>query len=250
MQPAKRAEEQMVAGGVVGKARPTEQASVDRGEGRRNDQDGDDDTPDVAPHGLDGISPYVGRVDRLTPRYDAHDTDIHYEVDGAHAEYGEYDRPRHHVTWVLHLIAEIRSGVVAEVVVDRDQESGPKTREETEREGDGVLGEVEGEGRVEVRGGGDYHECYGQDHAEPKEPDHVRNRLDAAVEERDSQHGQPDGDGLGLPVTEWVEVGDVVGHADHTRRHDQGHGEQRRPDEEERHEAARRVLVGFAQVDI
>src|SRR5215212_11593215 len=250
MQPAKRAEEQMVAGGVVGKARPTEQASVDRGEGRRSDQDGDDDTPDVAPHGLDGISPYVGRVDRLTPRDDAHDTDVHYEVDGTHAEYGEHDRPRHHVPGVLYFIAEIRCGVVAQVIVDRDQESGPKSREETEREGDSMLGKVEGEGWVEVRGSGDDHERYGQDHAEPQEPDHVRNRFYATVEEGNRYHCQPDGDGPGLPSTEGVEVGEVVGHADHACRHDQGHSEQRGPDKEEWHEAARGVLIGFAQVDV
>jgi hypothetical protein len=142
----------------------------------------------------------------------------------AHTEYGEYDRPRHHVTWVFHLIAEIRCGVVAEVIVDRNKEPRSKPGEETEREGDGMLGEVEGERRVKVRGCGDYHECNGQDHTEPQEPDHVRNRLYAAVEEG---HGQPNGDGLGLPATQRVEVGEVVGHADHARRHDQGHSEQR-----------------------
>src|SRR5215204_3196068 len=145
MQSAERAEEQMIPGGVVGQPRPTEQASVHRGESGRDDQDGDDHTTHVAPHGFDGIGPYVGRVDRLPPWDDAHDAYVHNEVDSAHTEYGEDDRPRHDVTWVFHLIAEIRCCVVAEVVVDRDQESGPKTREETEREGDGMLGEVEGE---------------------------------------------------------------------------------------------------------
>src|SRR5215211_530916 len=84
VQPAERAEEQVVPGGVVGKARPTKQARVDRGESRRDDQNGDDHTPHVAPHGLDGVGPYVGRVDRLAPWDDAHDAYVHYEVDGAH----------------------------------------------------------------------------------------------------------------------------------------------------------------------
>src|SRR5215217_3470773 len=181
MQSAERAEEQMIPGGVVGQPRPTEQASVHRGESGRDDQDGDDHTTHVAPHGLDGVGSDVGRVDRLPPWDDAHDAYVHNEVDGAHPEYGEYDRPRHDVTGVLYLIAEIRSSVVAEVVVDRDEEPGPEPGEEAERESDSVRGEVEGERWVEVRGCGDYHEGDGQDHAEPQEPDHVRYRLDAAV---------------------------------------------------------------------
>src|SRR5215212_11983315 len=110
MQPAERAEEQVVAGSVVGKAGRTEQACIHRGEGRHDDQDGDDHTPDVAPHGLDGVGPYIGRVDRLAPRDDAHDAYVHYQVDGAHTQYGEYDRPGHHVTWIFHFIPEVRRG--------------------------------------------------------------------------------------------------------------------------------------------
>src|ERR671933_1062609 len=47
-----------------------------------------------------------------------------------------------------------------------------------------------------------------------------------------------------------MKVAEIVSHADHAGGHDQRRGEQRRPDEEERNEAAGEVLVRLAQVDI
>jgi hypothetical protein len=131
VQLAERPEEHAVPSRVEREPRGAEQAGIDGGEGRDQDQDGHGDGGRAAPGGGHDVRADELRVHDGLDRHHAQDPDVHGQVDAHDAEDRQDDGLRHDPAWLLDLIAHIGHGEVPEEVIDRDDQA--RTQPDGER---------------------------------------------------------------------------------------------------------------------
>ena len=181
------------------------------------------------------------RGHRLTPRQHADDRQAHREVQQAHDDDGDKNRPRNRRRRAHDFPADAADGVVAEVVVRRIQSGAAEPEPETARQlprprwkhDDGARAVRRA---VDDNPRADAERQHAERHAPP--PD----RVDAPVDER-----RRDGTGghrqrLGLPHRHrGSEEARIVREADRARRNHERHAGDRLPQIEEAEEASRSV---------
>ncbi len=257
VEPAEGAEEHPVAGRVVGDAGAAEQTGADGGEGGDQDEDGHRVGGALAPglfqdRGGDGPGGDAVGVEHVLPGDHTEDADLHQQVDAHDGDDREDDGARHDPARVLDLGPEVGGGVVAEVVVDPDGQTGGEADPELAvGQLDRVGGPGEGHRRVEVGEGGEDHRADRDDHHAPEHHGGPADVLHLAPQQQHHQGEHRDADDVALPGCHArPQVGEVLHQALDAGRHDQRDEQHRRPHEQERHQPPAAVLEGLAQVDV